>query len=118
MRYNSASRAPSSPALPAADHLAKTAAENGGLPWTEEAGRSTWYLYDLAGEKIVDDPTQIIDLIRCAPDTPRHCAIDPPTLAASRGKVEKHIQNTYLKSVQAPIGIKPMLKAWMELSSG
>jgi hypothetical protein len=33
-----------------------------------------------------------------------------------RGKIEKHIKNTYLKSVQAPVGVKPVLKAWMELS--
>jgi len=30
--------------------------------------------------------------------------------------VDKHITNTYLKKVQAPIGVKPVLKAWMELS--
>jgi hypothetical protein len=33
-----------------------------------------------------------------------------------RAKVERHIKNGYLKSVQAPVGIKPALKAWMELN--
>jgi phosphatidylserine/phosphatidylglycerophosphate/cardiolipin synthase-like enzyme len=33
-----------------------------------------------------------------------------------RAKIDRHIKNTYLKKVQAPIGIKPILKAWMELS--
>jgi hypothetical protein len=84
--------------------------------WTEEAGRSAWYLYDLATENILDDPARIVELIRCKPDTPRHCTIDQPTLGDIRGKIEKHIKNTYLKSVQAPIGVAPVLKAWMELS--
>jgi hypothetical protein len=31
-------------------------------------------------------------------------------------EIEKYIKNSYLKKVQAPIGIKARLKAWMELS--
>ena len=38
------------------------------------------------------------------------------TLADIRAKIEKHIKNTYLKAAQAPVGVKPVLKAWMELS--
>ena len=33
-----------------------------------------------------------------------------------RAKVEKQIKNDYLKRVQAPIGVKPVLRAWMELN--
>lgn len=101
-------------ALPAAD--VTVASADGLPPWTEEAGRAAWYLYDLATDKIVDDPTRIIDTIRCKPDTSRHCSTEPKTLAEVRAKVEKHIKNNYLKSVQAPIGIQPVLKAWMELN--
>ena len=57
-----------------------------------------------------------MDLIRSEPDTPRHCAIEQATLSQIRAKIEKHIKNTYLKQVQAPIGVKPVLKAWMELN--
>lgn len=84
--------------------------------WTEETGDTKWYLFDLATEKIADDPGDIVDLIRSEPDTPRHCAIEQATLSQIRAKIEKHIKNTYLKQVQAPIGVKPVLKAWMELS--
>ncbi len=86
------------------------------LQWTPEAGRTAWYLFDLATEKILDDPTAIIDAIRCQPDTPRVCTMEQRALAEIRGKVEKHIDRTYLKSLQAPQGVKPALKAWMELS--
>lgn len=30
--------------------------------------------------------------------------------------IEKHIKNSYFKKVQAPVGVKANLKAWMELS--
>ncbi len=92
-------------------------AEQGAEPrWTEEAGRAAWYLYDLATGDVLEDPAKIVDVIRCSPETPRHCSVAKETLSEVRAKVERHIKNTYLKSVQAPAGVKPALKAWMELS--
>jgi hypothetical protein len=102
-------------ALPAADHSAPSA-ENGTPPWTEEAGRAAWYLYDVATGQIEEDPTQIVGPIRSQPDTPRLCTVDKEALSEIRAKVEKHVKNTYLKSVQAPLGVKPVLKCWMELN--
>jgi hypothetical protein len=84
--------------------------------WTEETGDRKWYVYDLVGEQIVEDPTQIIALIRSTPETPRIAIIEQPTLADIRAKIERHIKNTYLKAAQAPVGVKPVLKAWMELN--
>ncbi len=84
--------------------------------WTEEAGNVKWYLYDLATDKITDEPTEIIGLIRSMPDTPRKHDLPNETLSDIRAKLEKHLKNTYLKQVQAPVGVKPMLRAWMELS--
>ena len=37
-------------------------------------------------------------------------------LKDARLKVEKHITNTYLKQLQAPQGVKPILKCWEELT--
>lgn len=102
-------------ALPAADHGAEPGPA-GELSWTEEAGWAAWYLYDLATGQVVEEPAKIVALIRCQPDTPRHCVVAKETLSEVRARVERHIKNTYLKSVQAPIGVKPVLKAWMELS--
>ena len=47
---------------------------------------------------------------------PRRCVIEQATLSEIRGKIEKHIKNTFLKPMQAPVGVKPILKAWMELN--
>jgi len=84
--------------------------------WSIDAGLVQWYLYDLATEKIAEDAIAIWDFIRCGPDTPRHCAVEKETLSQIRKKVDKYIKDTYLKKVQAPQGVKPTLKAWMELS--
>ena len=86
---------------------------NRGLPM---AGPRSGICSISTAEAIESDPPKIIDLIRSTPDTPRKHDISESTLSEIRAKVEKHIKNTYLKQVQAPIGVKPALKAWMELS--
>jgi SNF2 family DNA or RNA helicase/HKD family nuclease len=84
--------------------------------WTEGSGDTRWYLFDISTDKIAEDPVDIVKLIRCTPQTARKHDMPDQTLSEIRAKVEKHIKNTYLKQVQAPIGVKPTLKAWMELS--
>ncbi|MBM4388132.1 MAG: helicase, partial [Deltaproteobacteria bacterium] len=86
------------------------------IKWTEEAGFTRWFLYDMATEKICEEPSEIISLIRSSPETPRRRAIEDKTLSEIRALLESHIKNSYLKRVQAPMGVKPILKAWMELS--
>ncbi len=94
-----------------------TEAENANAAeWTEEAGRTAWYLCDLASDAVVEEPTEIVGAIRSAPETPRRCIIEQATLAEIRATIEKHIKNSYLKKVQAPVGVKAVLKAWMEVS--
>lgn len=88
----------------------------GDIPWTEAAGETRWCLYDLATETIAGDPPAIADLIRSVPETPRRCVVEQATLADIRRKADRHITQTVLKSLQAPVGVKPVLKAWMELS--
>jgi hypothetical protein len=97
-------------ALPALD---KEAGE-----FTEEAGTTRWYLYDLDRDTILDDPGEIVASIRSKPNTLRKCTSEEKALIDIRRKIEKHIKNTYLKRVDAPVGIKPALKCWMELNEG
>jgi len=77
---------------------------------------SRWYLYNLETEHIEEDAIRINDLIRCKPETKRHCVEPQETLVEVRQKVEKYLRNGYLKKVQAPMGVRPILKAWMEIS--
>ena len=83
--------------------------------FTEAAGTARWYLYDLDRDNILEEPGEIVAHIRSAPDTPRHCAMEKKSLIEIKAKVDRHIRNGYLKRVQAPVGAKPALKAWMEL---
>lgn len=84
--------------------------------FSEAAGTTRWYLYDIEREAILEEPHEIIDSIRSKPNTPRKCTMEQQTLVDIRSRILKHIKNTYLKRVDAPIGVKPSLKAWMELN--
>jgi superfamily II DNA or RNA helicase len=113
-------------ALPAEDRTQSGAgvspASAPGVPpgdppaWTTEAGKAGWYLYDITTGKILEQPEEIVAFIRSTPETPRRVSMAQPDLHTVRLIVEKHIKNTYLKQVQAPVGVKPELKCWMELS--
>lgn len=97
-------------------HDPEKSKKTGEDEWTTEAGDVQWYLYDLSSEQILEDPAQIIAHIHSRPDTPRKTVIEKATLSEIRAKIEKHIKNSYLKKVQAPVGVKPVIKAWMELN--
>lgn len=81
-----------------------------------EAGSTRWYLFDLVRESILESPGEIISIIRSKPETPRRCTTERKTLIELRGKIEKHIKNSYLKRIDAPVGVKPVLRCWMELN--
>ena len=87
--------------------------------FTEEAGTTRWYLYDLDKDEILEEPGEIIESIRSKPNTPRKCITEEKTLLDIRAKVRKHIKNTYEKRVNVPMDApKPSLKCWMELNEG
>ena len=96
-------------------HRSAAATENEAARWTEEAGTTAWYLVDVASGKVMDQPEEIAAFIRSAPDTPRRTEIPSSERREIRLSVEKRIKNDYLKRVQAPLGVKPTLKCWMEL---
>ncbi len=101
-------------ARPAEDHTASQ--EQGEPVWTVEAGDTAWYLYDVAKKTILEDPTQIVEFIRSTTETPRLTTMLHADLTKIREQLDKHLKNSYLKKVQAPVGVKPVLRAWMELN--
>jgi SNF2 family DNA or RNA helicase len=84
--------------------------------FTEAAGTSAWYLYEIDSGEILEEPERIIDSIRCTPSTPRKCQMEQPTLKGIRDKVQKHIKNTYLKRIDAPLGVNASLRCWIEIN--
>jgi hypothetical protein len=77
--------------------------------FTQEAGTTRWYLYDLGREAILEEPQDIIGSIRSKPETPRKCTTEEKTLIDLRDRIERHIKNSHLKRVDAPVGVKPAL---------
>ncbi len=90
--------------------------EDGAAAWTDEAGETQWFLYDLDSGRIAEEEIEMVPWIRSTPETPRVSRLERPLLAEIRAKVEKHIKNTVFRRLQAPVGVKPLLKCWMELS--
>ena len=84
--------------------------------WTVAAGHTEWLLLDLQTGNITSDAAGIDAIIHCEPETPRRCEVAQPTLVEARNKVEKHLKNGYFRQVQAPVGMRPVLVAWMEIS--
>ncbi len=84
--------------------------------WSLETGSAQWYLLDLENGNILEDAESINRVIRCDPQTPRQCITPQPTLVGARKEVEAFIKDEYLKPRQAPVGVRPVLKAWMELN--
>ena len=102
-------------ALPALDKERSTEDND---EWTEEAGKTEWYFYPLDTKDIVEGLNDIKEQIKSKPNTQRKLNVDEQDLIEIRKKVLKHIKNTYLKSVDAPVDVKPILKCWMELNEG
>ena len=85
--------------------------------FTLEAGPTRWYLYDLDRDDIIQTPGRIIDSIRSRPRTPRRCTTEEKTLKHIRQQVRRHIRDSYLRQVQAPLTApRPKLVCWMELN--
>ena len=85
--------------------------------FTEEAGTTRWYYFVVGDDTILDDPGEIVAYIRSTPRTPRRCAMEERTLLDIRKRVERHVRNSYLKRVDAPVGIEARLVCWMEVGA-
>jgi hypothetical protein len=84
--------------------------------WSEAAGFTVWLCWHFDSKRIVTDASDIAELIRSTPDTPRHCAIEQNELTEARKSMEKKLVTDYLKTLQAPVGVSPVLKCWMEIN--
>jgi hypothetical protein len=47
--------------------------------------------------QMLDEPAKIVEVIRCWPDTPRHCLPAKETLSEVPAEVERQIKSTYRK---------------------
>ena len=78
-------------------------------------GEIKWYFYDAEIDEVLDNVEEIWPEVRCGEDTMRWTEEGPAGLTDARKRIEHHIR-TYLRDIQAPMGTKPRLLAWMEIS--
>ena len=90
--------------------------DSGDLRWSDTAGLTIWVCYDLEQKRVLTEPGAIARFIRSQPQTPRNCVIAHKDLSELRKKVEKQLTVDYLKPLQAPLGVSPILKCWLELN--
>lgn len=84
--------------------------------WKVEFGKASWFFVDHATGTVADGLTAIADAVRSTPDTPRRIVAPRDALAQARDAVLKHLRQGYLKQMQAPPGVEPVIKAWMEIN--
>lgn len=83
--------------------------------WTDGDGWYRWYLLDPETMKVVETTYDIWKAIQCESDEPRKMHTDESGFATARKAIESHIKKNYMRSVQAPLGVRPRLVTWMEL---
>lgn len=86
--------------------------------FTEDAGLTEWYYFDLEKKTVASGAERLATVARSRLQTERHCVTPHATLREARLEVEKHVKSTYLRRVNAPVGVKPILKCWMEVNRG
>jgi len=84
--------------------------------WTNSGeGFYKWYLLNPKTEDVEEQTYDIWSLIKSEKDTLRVLTITESDFSNMKKIMDAHINKSYMKAIQAPIGIKPILTAWMQL---
>lgn len=83
--------------------------------WSNGNGLYRWYFMDSDTGTICEKTYDIWQLIRCDENEPRVVTATEEHFAQARKKAEDYIKRSYMRSVQAPLGVKPRLVTWLEL---
>jgi hypothetical protein len=83
--------------------------------WEDGEGFYRWYFIEPISGDISEQTYDIWKLIQAEKDTPRVFSVSEESFAAIRKTVESHINKSYMKAIQAPVGIKPKLVSWLQL---
>lgn len=84
--------------------------------WTNGDGIYRWFLLNSETSNILENPYEIWQTIRCMPEEPRLLNITAKDFADIRKKMESYLSKSYMRAIQAPVGIKPRLVTWMQLN--
>lgn len=83
--------------------------------WSDGDGLYRWYILDPGQDVITEQPYEIWKAVECGQSEPRYVSLDEEQFAALRKHMESYIKKSYMRAVQAPLGVKPRLVTWMQL---
>lgn len=83
--------------------------------WTDGDGWYRWYMFDPENGKVIDTAYDIWKAIQCQEGEARKFHTSEKEFCLGRKAIENHIKKNYMRSIQAPVGIKQRLVTWMEL---
>lgn len=81
-----------------------------------ESGEIRWYFYNSDTEEVVANLEGIWPEVRCGDNASRYAVSGQQVVKKARRQIERYIERTYLLSIQAPLGTKLKLIAWLEVS--
>lgn len=84
--------------------------------WSSGDGLYRWYLLDATSNVVCTSAYEIWETIKCEDSEPRRLTISAEKFKNARKTIERHIKDTYMKPVQAPLGVSFRLVTWMQIS--
>ena len=82
--------------------------------WSNDCGACRWYHVDKLGA-ISENIYPIWKAIKSEAGTPRVFTVSNMEFKEARKRIESHLRKTYLRMIQAPIGVNPRLITWMQI---
>ena len=83
--------------------------------WDDLEGICMWYILDTVTGSISESPYEIWKQIITEKEDPRIVSVTAEEFIESKKQIEGYIKKTYLRAIQAPIGVNAKLLTWMEL---
>lgn len=83
--------------------------------WSDGDGLYRWYMLDPESGNISEQIYEIWHAIKCLAEEPRKLNTTEDDFGKARKVLDSYIKKTYMRAVQAPLGVKPRLVTWMQI---
>lgn len=84
--------------------------------WSNGDGTYRWYILNNETDTVLQQPFEIWNIIKCCATEPRILNTTEVEFSEKRKIIENFINKSYMRVVQAPIGVKPRLVTWMQIN--
>lgn len=83
--------------------------------WADGDGLFRWYFLENASGVVTEQTYEIWQNIKCFRTEPRYFSADESLFAEAKNAMDSYLRKTYMRAIQAPVGVKPHLVTWMQL---